>query len=55
MGALNWLDLQNRDDYIPSIQQFMDMMSCIGPGRTLAEQLHSLGVRAEDVDTVFFR
>ncbi|KEF56016.1 uncharacterized protein A1O9_07596 [Exophiala aquamarina CBS 119918] len=29
-------------------------MSCIGPGRSLVEQLLSTGVKAEDVDTVFF-
>lgn len=33
----------------------MDVMSCVGPEKSLVEQLLSMGVSAEDVDTVFFR
>jgi hypothetical protein len=33
----------------------MDVMSCVGPEQGLVEQLASMGVKAEDVDTIFFR
>ena len=46
---------QDKADYIPSIGKFIDALSCLGPAKSLGEQLRAHGTQPTDVDSIIFR